>query len=213
MTEAEKKARFIQLKAEGQSYSKISKELNISKSTCCRWNKELKEETDKRETETLDSLYKQYGATRAARVKAIGETLQRIDKAVKSKDFNDIPLDKLLTLKLKYIDTLKAEYQPITQRETISELTPQAVLNALTELLSCSRAGLITDEQADRETKILTAIIRAMQGSEQDNNNDKQIKFIIRPATPADFEQEIETDRNGMTFIEDLEPEHEGGIS
>ena len=88
LTEAEKKARFIQMMAEGQSYSKISTALNISKTTCSRWNKELKNQTDKEEAETLQALYKMYGAIREARIKSTGETLQKIDKAIATKDYS-----------------------------------------------------------------------------------------------------------------------------
>lgn len=208
MTEAEKKARFIQMRAEGQSYSKIAAALDISKTTCSRWNKELKDQTDKQEAETLQDLYKMYGATREARLKATGETLQKIEAALKQKDYSEIPLDRLLTLKLKYLEQLKAEYQPIAERAALPDtLTPQSVLDTLKDLLERSRRGEITDEQAERETKILTTIIKALQGQEKEPDTDPNITFIIQPASQKDFEEEIEKDRGGTTFIEDLEPD------
>lgn len=208
MTEAEKKARFIQMRAEGQSYSKIAAALDISKSTCSRWSKELKEQTDKQEADTLQDLYKMYGATREARLKATGETLQKIEAALKQKDYSEIPLDRLLTLKLKYLEQLKAEYQPITERAALPDtLTPQSVLDTLKDLLERSRRGEITDEQAERETKILTAIIKALQGQEKEPDTDPNITFIIKPASQKDFEEEVEKERGGTTFIDDLEPD------
>lgn len=206
MTEAEKKQKFILLRAEGQSYSKIAAALDISKSTCSRWAKELKEETQSREAETIEELYKTYGATREARIKATGETLQRIEKAIADKDYSEISLDRLLTLKLKYIEQLKADYQPITEGAALPEaLTPQGVLEVLKDLLERTRKGEITEKQAEQETKILTAIIKAMQGQDPAADTDPNITIIVKPATQADFEDEIEKPRNGITFIEDLE--------
>lgn len=208
MTEAEKKAKFINMRSEGQSYSKIAAALDISKSTCSRWSKELKEETDKREAETLEELYKAYGATREARLKAIGETLQRIEKALAEKDYNEISLDRLLSLKLKYIEMLKGEYQPIPEGAKLPEkLNAQGVLDVLKDLLERVRKGELTEKQAEQETKILTAIIKAMQGVEEADKQDPNITIIVKPATQAVFEEEIEKDRNGITFIDDLEPD------
>lgn len=208
MTEAEKKAKFINMRSEGQSYTKIAAALDISKSTCSRWSKELKAETDKREAETLEELYKAYGATREARLKAIGETLQRIEKALAEKDYNEISLDRLLSLKLKYIEMLKGEYHPITEGAKLPEtLNAQGLLDVLKDLLERVRKGELTEKQAEQETKILTAIIKAMQGVEEADKQDPNITIIVKPATQADFEEEIEKDRNGITFIEDLEPD------
>lgn len=193
LTEAEKKVRFIQMRAEGQSYSKIAAALDISKSTCSRWSKELKEQTDKQEADTLQDLYKMYGATREARLKATGETLQKIETALKQKDYSEISLDRLLTLKLKYLEQLKAEYQPIAERATLPDtLTPQSVLDTLKDLLERSRRGEITDEQAERETKILTAIIKALQGQDPNNTDDHVITFNIYPASTLKDNEESE---------------------
>lgn len=208
MTEAEKKARFIQMRAEGQSYSKIAAALDISKSTCSRWSKELKDQTDKQEAETLQELYKMYGATRAARIKATGETLQKIDKALAEKDYSEIPLDKLLALKLKYIEQLKADYSPITAGAALPDtLTPQSILDVLKDLLERVRSGEITEKQAEQETKILTAIITALKGAENAPESDPNINIIIKPASMADYENEIKQDRSGVTILEDLEPD------
>lgn len=208
LTEAEKKVRFIQMRAEGQSYGKISTALNISKTTCSRWNKELKDQTDKQEAETLQELYKMYGATREARIKATGETLQKINTALEKKDYSDIPLDKLLALKLKYIEQLKTDYSPITEGAALPDtLTPQGVLDVLKDLLKRVYSGEITEKQAEQEAKILTAIITALKRAENAPESDPNINIIIKPASMADYENEIKQDRNDITILEDLEPD------
>lgn len=207
MTETEKKTKFIQLRAEGQSYSKIAAAIDISKSTCTRWNKELKAELEKRESETLQQLYNQYGATRYARIKATGETLNKIEKAIASKDFDSVPLEKLLQLKLKYIEALKAEYQPITNRKEIQEITPQSIVEALRELLQAIRAGEISEKQAEHETKVITALLKAMQDVEAAEKENPNITIVVSPASEEDFKEEIKKDRKGITIIEDLEPD------
>lgn len=205
MTTAEKKSRFIQLRAEGQTFSQIAAELSISKATCCRWSKEFKQEIAAREAETLGELFREYKATHAARIKRIGETLCKLDAEIKKRDFAELPLDRLLCHELKYLELLKTEYQPTPDRQALPDkLTTETVLEALKDLLQVSRAGEITDEQAERETKILAAAIRATQGADDEAKTDS-INIIVKPATETDFEKEVAKARNGITFVEDLQ--------
>jgi len=103
--EATKRA-FIRLRAEGKSYTAIAAELNISKSTCTAWERELQAEITEAQQITRDELTTAYRMTAEARVKALGETLESIDNALAQKDLTQLPADKLLALKLKYTNAL-----------------------------------------------------------------------------------------------------------
>lgn len=103
--EATKRA-FVRLRAEGKSYTAIAAELNISKSTCTAWERELQAEITKAQQITRDELTTAYRMTAEARVKELGETLDSINAALAQKDLTQLPADKLLALKLKYTSAL-----------------------------------------------------------------------------------------------------------
>lgn len=103
--EATKRA-FVRLRAEGKSYTAIAAELNISKSTCTAWERELQAEITEAQQITRDELTTAYRMTAEARVKELGETLDSINAALAQKDLTQLPADKLLALKLKYTSAL-----------------------------------------------------------------------------------------------------------
>ena len=57
MKPIELKNRFIEMRAEGQSYSDIAQQLHISKSTCTTWERELEAEIAQLKKEELNALY------------------------------------------------------------------------------------------------------------------------------------------------------------
>lgn len=111
MKPTEQKHEFIKLRAEGRSYSAIAETLHISKSTCTIWGMELKDAIAERKQEQLEDLYSAYYVTREARIKTLGEALDRINAALGEVDLRDIPPERLLELKLKYTAALKEEYR------------------------------------------------------------------------------------------------------
>lgn len=172
MKDQETKNRFIQLRAEGQSYSKIAGVLNISKSTCTAWEKELNTQISEFKREQLKDLYDTYYMTKEARIKQLGQTLAKIEEALADIDFTMIPPEKLLDYKLKYMETLKAEYTGLTEPYMFTQgnVKPKEVVEALGDLLNRLRAGEVTPEQANKESTVLQSLIKAYSNQEL---NDK----------------------------------------
>jgi len=139
----EQKAQFIELRAQGQSYSKIAETLQISKSTCTAWARELEAEIAERERERL------------------GEMLERIDQALAAKSLEDLPADKLLELKLKYTRELKAEYTEPAQ--PIKENTLDAVLLQYKAILDRSVTGQATPAQTSAQLAAIGGTLKVMK--------------------------------------------------
>ena len=108
MKPTEVKAKFIILRAEGWSYSRIAAELNINKQTCSNWERELSEQVAQRRAERLEELYEAYGVGREHLIKKLGEVIERIDAALAEKDFSEMSTGQLLKLRLDYEDKLQA---------------------------------------------------------------------------------------------------------
>lgn len=162
MKSQETKTEFVRLRASGKSYDYIAKELNISKSTCTSWEKELKDVIAELKREQLNELYDAFYMTKEARIKKLGGILDKIDSTLEQADLTEVPLEKLLDFKLKYTEALKAEYvQTANISKFNGEVTADGILNALGSLLERVQSGEVSQEQANRESTILANLLRA----------------------------------------------------
>ncbi len=113
------KEQLIQLRAQGVSYSNISKEIGKSKQTLIDWGKELEEEIRNLKAIELEAIYEKYFLLKEARLQSFGIITQRIRKEIESRDLSDIPTEKLLDMFLKYNSVIKQETtEPIFNNST-----------------------------------------------------------------------------------------------
>lgn len=167
MEAQEKKNAFVQLRAERRSYRHIAGVLGISKTTCCNWEKELREAVDELKLEQLNELYTAYAMTKEARIKKLGNALERIDTALAGADLESMPPEKLLDYKLKYTAALKDEYAGADTPYRLSERRePKELVVALEDLLNRVRAGEVSAEQANRECAVIGSILKAYETTE-----------------------------------------------
>jgi len=173
MKPTELKQEYIRLRAEGKSYSYIAGELHISKSTCTKWEKDLASQISDLKRAELTELYESYGMTKQARIKRIGETLDKINAALANADFSEIDPAKLLDFKLKYTEALKGEYIPQKPPLPVENISGKAILSELTDLLNRIRAGDMSEEQARKEAAVLASLLKAYDTVEVKEKLDK----------------------------------------
>ena len=162
MKTAEKKEQFIILRAEGLSYGKIAAQLEISKSTCSKWEKDFSGAIQTAKEDRLNDLYTLYRLGKENHIKKLGETLERIDTALAQKDLTEIPADKLLKLKLEYEEKLQEQYtEPI--EESFTEYSSEELLEATAALYERVKAGAITVTQAKAELITLKGVKQAVE--------------------------------------------------
>lgn len=167
LTKLDKRARFIELRASGQSLRAIAEELHVAKSTLSLWESELRYEIARHRAERLQEVYTQYGLLKEARIKALGTALQNIDKELATRDLKDVPTDKLLDYKLRYTNALSEEYVPLINKDKIGQkLDTQEIMSRLDDLYERVRNGETTKEQAQSELVVLTGLMRAYETSE-----------------------------------------------
>lgn len=164
MKPAELKQEYIKLRASGKSYSYIADTLHISKSTCTEWERQLGAEIAQLKKEELNTLYESFHMKKEARIKQLGETLERIDSALSTVTLTDVPPEKLLDFKLKYTEALQKEYintdPAIKLRDGVDA---KGIVNALGDLLDRVRAGEVTTEQANKESLVLSNLLKAYE--------------------------------------------------
>ncbi len=107
------KERFIELRARGLSFDKISKELQVSKQTLIDWSKGLQEEIRNLKAIELEALQEKYFLTKEKRLELFGERLKAIKEELDKRDLKDVSTDKLIELFLKFHRSLKEEAAPL----------------------------------------------------------------------------------------------------
>lgn len=155
MKDTETKLAFIKARAEGKSYSTITKELGIAKATCTSWEQALKEDIEAMKRAQTEELYTAYNMKREARIKALGDILQGLDKAIADKPLEELPLDKLLELRLKYARELKTEYiEPV---EITTDNTLEGLLEQYNQLYRDSKTGKYSPADIKAQIAVLDA--------------------------------------------------------
>lgn len=109
MKDFDKRMRFIQLRAENKSYSKICRELGISKGTCSSWNKELQDEIRQFREEHLKELYDQYYLMRSDRIEALAKKVKKLEEEIEARPVSEISTENLWRLYRQFYDMLKRE--------------------------------------------------------------------------------------------------------
>ena len=155
MKDNKTKLEFIKARAEGKSYRTISKELGISISTCSEWESSLADQIAQAKKEELDELYSSYNMTKQARIKELGELIERIDEArenIADKPLETLSEDRLIELKLKVMRELRAEYkEPVAT----SDNTLDGLLEEYNRIYSESRSGKLTASETKAQLSIL----------------------------------------------------------
>lgn len=178
MKDRETQLAFIRARAEGKSYGTISKELGISKATCTSWEQSLRDEIDTLKQEQLEELYTAYHMTREARIKALGSIVQDLDTAIGKKNMYELPLDKLLDLRLKYAKELKAEF-----REPVAgtDATIDGIIEQYDQLLQESTAGNASPAEVKAQLSILGAKLNALLKLAGEHTREEDTKFGRSP--------------------------------
>lgn len=171
MKDQETRQKFIKLRAEGNSFSKIANELDISKATCSEWQKQYEKAIAKLQKDKLEELYQSYGMLKYQRIASLGNTLHKIDNAIQEADFSSVDPAKLLEIKLKYQDALKNEYTP-TSSYPDKEIDSTKIFNQISSLIKRIQNGDVSDKEAGIELKALSTALSAYDKTVLENKLD-----------------------------------------
>ena len=98
----EQKSRFIHLRANGNSYARIAKELGVSKGTLVNWNTELEADIAQARSIELEALQEEFFLLKEGRIRLLGEQLKAIQVEISKRDLSKVKTDKLMELQLRY---------------------------------------------------------------------------------------------------------------
>ena len=125
------------------------------------WEKALAAQIDELKRAELAELCESYSMTKEARIRRLGDTLEKINAALEQADFSTVDPAKLLDFKLKYTEALKGEYIGTKPALELDAIDAKSIVIALADLLNRVRAGEVTTEQAQKESGILAQLLKA----------------------------------------------------
>lgn len=103
------KLRAIELRADGLSFERISKELSIAKQSAVDIIKENAEQVDTLRAVAVEATYEANQLNRAGRINQLVALHNRLREEIERRDLTDLPTKDLVTLFLKTSGTLKGE--------------------------------------------------------------------------------------------------------
>jgi len=119
MESLEQKEQFVELRAKGISFAKISEELGVSKTTLIDWSKDLAEQIGNYKAIEIDALRERYKVGKEHRVELFSKQLEQIRTELATRNLSDVPTLKLLEMQIKTVELLNNEdLQPNFQKTT-----------------------------------------------------------------------------------------------
>ena len=128
MANLEKQNKFVALRAEGKSFTEISKAISVSKPTLIKWSKELKDKIDEIASELEDSFRTEQRLKRTLRARLLAEELDNAYKALSMTDYEKLSKKELIGI----IEKLEDKLDKITKSDVTEDDAYDIVVRRLT---------------------------------------------------------------------------------
>ena len=99
MKTKDEKEKFIELRASGLSFDKISEMLKISKPVLISWSVEFKKEISNLEYFRYQAILEQYKLIQEKRIEFLSIQLSKINDAINKKNYEDASLKELISIR------------------------------------------------------------------------------------------------------------------
>lgn len=109
---SEIKEKFIELRARGYSYEKISDQIGVSKPTLVKWNRDFSVQIEQMESDEMYALCERFRVARQHRVERFSTLLDRIDEQLANRNLSDVDTDRLVRLFIRVMDAIRREVEP-----------------------------------------------------------------------------------------------------
>ncbi|MGD0822501.1 MAG: hypothetical protein ABSA71_17340 [Desulfomonilia bacterium] len=106
MKDLETKKKFVELRASGHSYAKISTELKVSKPTLIKWGKQLEKDIAELKDAMMQDIHLQFQISKEARKQVLSWQLFLILDALRSRDLTNVKTEKLMDQLVKTTNAL-----------------------------------------------------------------------------------------------------------
>jgi hypothetical protein len=117
--------RFVELRAQGWSFSRIAAEVNVHKNTLLAWSRKHEHRIQNLRAIEIESLSEQFKLSRQTCLEALAEDSRRIREELARRDLQDIPTARLVLLAAR----LRAEASRLHGPLQLAEPVPDSQLD------------------------------------------------------------------------------------
>jgi hypothetical protein len=106
INKTDKQQDFIELRAKGNSFDTIAKQLEVSKGTLINWSRDLEDEIQNYSALELDTLKEKYLISKKHQIQSYGEQLATVREELSSRDLSDVKTEKLIEVEIKLLEAI-----------------------------------------------------------------------------------------------------------
>ncbi|MBW8015898.1 MAG: hypothetical protein FVQ82_06900 [Planctomycetes bacterium] len=121
-----KQAQFIELRAAGQSYNKISVQLKVSKPTLIKWSRKFSNDIKNAKALEIESIREEYLLGREHQLRVLGTQLSKLTKEILKRNLKEIPTWRLFDMQRKIIAQIAKNDEQIEFSTEVEKYTPEA---------------------------------------------------------------------------------------
>lgn len=110
---ADKQLKFIELRAKGNSFDRISKKLGVSKNTLIEWSRQNQKEISTLSNIERDALFEAYKMNQKHQIESLGIQLDKIKAELEKRDLSDISTEKLINIEIKLFENIEKLRTPV----------------------------------------------------------------------------------------------------
>lgn len=122
MIDNKTKEKFIALRAEGLSFDKIAKRINVSKPTLIKWQKYYRKEINKLLEVRYGEILEEYKFTKEKRIERIARELDKVWRTYEATDYKGLTKRELLMMIMRLERRLKEEVGLFEKYESEDEM-------------------------------------------------------------------------------------------
>lgn len=122
------KQEFIRLRAKGNSFDSIAKEIEVSKPILIEWNKIYKEQIENIKTEVFEVFIEENKLTLKHRLEVLSIIQKRLSEELQERNLDSISTSRIIDILLK-INTMTEEAVPEVNYFTEQDIKEKQFLN------------------------------------------------------------------------------------
>lgn len=97
---------FVELRANGWSFDRISKKLNVSKPTLIKWQNDLEDDIEEIKNTNLEAIKEKYRLTEIEMTRSFGKLVKKVLTELFKRNLSEVSTDKLANIYLKMSDQM-----------------------------------------------------------------------------------------------------------
>ena len=106
INKTDKQQDFTELRAKGNSFDTIAKQLEVSKGTLINWSRDLEDEIQNYSALELDALKEKYLISKKHQIQSYGEQLATVREELSNRDLSDVKTEKLIEVEVKLLEAI-----------------------------------------------------------------------------------------------------------